>query len=57
MWAWPKGFDFDPVLRSVFESACEAQEVYGIPRENWNPKVDKPTADFVWAEAKRLLNY
>lgn len=57
MKAWPKAFEFDPVLRSIFISACEAQDIYGTSRENWKPQIDKPTADYVWSEAKRLLNY
>ena len=55
---WPKCFEAIPEWRVAFESACEAQEIYGIQREDWHPvKLDKATADFIWNEAKRLLNY
>ena len=57
MRAWPKAFEFDPVLRAIFISACEAQEIYGMSRESWHPEIDKPTADFVWDEAKKKLDY
>ena len=54
---WPLAFEFDYKLRKLFESACEAQEIYGLSRENWQPAdIDIPTANFVWNEAKRLLN-
>lgn len=58
MRAWPKAFEFDPVLRAIFVSACEAQAIYGVTREQWKPKlnIDIPTINFVWNEAKRLLN-
>jgi len=57
MRSWPKAFECDPVLRRWFISACEALVIYGTPRENWHPDLSVWDADFVWAEAKRLLNY
>lgn len=57
MRGWPKAFESDRRLRKAFESACEAIYIYGAGRNDWRCKLDKPTADFVWAEAKRLLNY
>lgn len=56
MRAWPKAFEYDPLFRSEFVSACEAMEIYGIPREEWKSNLPVWDANFVWNEAKRLLN-
>ena len=60
MWPWPAAFEYDWELRKAFESACEAQAIYGIKRNQWKPIIRKANAeilaDFIWNKAKKLLN-
>ena len=56
MRAWPLAFEYDNTLRAAFIDACECLVIYQVAREEWKPKIDKISADFVWSEAKRLLN-
>ena len=56
MRAWPKAFEWDYKFRQAFESACEAQAIYGTPREVWSCGLDKATEDMIWNKANELLN-
>lgn len=56
MRCWPNAFEFDYKLHALFNDACDCLVIYQLNRNQWNPPIDKPTADFIWSEAKRLLN-
>ncbi len=60
MRAWPKAFEYDPILRKLFVTACELLSVYGDNKENLPAEVVRGipayTVNYVWSEARKSIN-